>query len=110
MSKKIWFCSILCICFSIMMLMTVGCTKEPDKKEQNKLEQNKEEQSLEIQQETKMEGKTCFAPYSQSISLKNNYFTFLFFCDKTDKERWDNRLKIKAVYLKVADSQQRMII
>ena len=79
MGKKIQFWSVLCICFSIMMFMTVGCTKEPDKKEQNKQGQNKEEQSPVIQEETKMEGKTCFVPYSQSISLKNNYFNFLFF-------------------------------
>ena len=108
-SKKIRFCFALCICFSIMMFMTAGCTKESDKKEQNKQRQNKQEQSSAIQEETKMEGKTCFVPYSQSISLKNNNFKFLFFCDKTDKERWD-RLNIQAVYLEIADSQQRMII
>lgn len=105
MSKKIQFWSVLYICFGMVMLMTMGCTKE-----QYKDDQIKEEQSPVIQEEIKLEGKTWFAPYSQSINLKDDYFNYLFFCDKTDRERWDNRLNIQSIYLKVADCQQRMII
>lgn len=104
MRKKIWLWSVLCICFSMMMFLAVGCTKEPDKEEQAK-----EEQNPVIQEEAKIEGKTCFASYNQSISLKDGYFTYLFFCDKTDKERWD-RLNVQSIYRKVADYRQRMII
>lgn len=37
MRKKIQFRSVLCICFSIMIFLAVGCTKEPDKERWDRL-------------------------------------------------------------------------
>ena len=95
---------ILFLCFIVTMPLLTGCEGKSGSEEKTGWNGNDGGQQMEP---GKKEGNSHFLIYTRGFSTKDTLFQFVFYCDRTDRGRWDH-FNIESVYLKVADYRQKM--